>query len=356
MAFIGQSVLAPAVHATVLQCGDEISTPGVTIVLTADVGSAASPCTTDDAILIDADNVTLDLNGHTVWGDGQKPPDRFARIGIYSTSLSTFPPSGGNNVTIKNGAVTGFDTGIYLESVTGDVITGMNVHDNIGPDFTGIQDEGIQVYLGGNNTISGNRVTHNGTAAGIDVFGPSNGNVITGNSVNDNNILDTSGHHGGGPIMQDIGVWIVNLSTNPADTTTNNVVSANQISNNGLDGVQIANYTHGNSVTSNQVTGNGFGQPAGNGFRGGDGIAIFGSNNTVATNSVVHNGANGIGVNSSTAVNGNHNTIRNNSSLQNGTRPNVAGIGFDLFDKNAGCDSNVWQANQYLTRNQPCIN
>src|SRR5438132_11034588 len=48
-------------------------------------------------ILIGADNVTLDLSGHTVAGDG----GRLGQIGIANTE-------GHDHVVVKNGAVTGF--------------------------------------------------------------------------------------------------------------------------------------------------------------------------------------------------------------------------------------------------------
>ena len=55
-----------------------------------------------EGIVINADNVRLNLNGHTVRGsDG-------SGIGIYAPKA--------NNVTVYNGKVTGFETGILLNS------------------------------------------------------------------------------------------------------------------------------------------------------------------------------------------------------------------------------------------------
>lgn len=340
-------VFASPAQAVVLNCGDVITTPNTTVVLTADVG----PCTTPIGIGIGADNVTLDLNGHTVSGDGLEPNDQTGTIGIYVSSGHT---GSANNATVKNGTVTAFNSGVYLEIVNGATVTSLRLFDNIGPDSTQTFGEGFQSFRGGTHTITGNQVVHNGPFAGIVLYGPTNNNTVTNNQVANNNILDTGDHHGGGgPIMQDIGIWLVNLSSNPANTTTNNTISSNQVSGNGLDGIQVANFTNGNIVRNNQVINNGFGQPAGNGFRDGDGVAIFGSSNLVETNDVRNNGGNGIGVEGSGTVNGKSNTIRSNIALGNGGAANIPG--FDLFDRNPGCDANVWTANTEGTKNQACI-
>lgn len=344
-AALGLAFASPA-QAVVFSCGDEIASPG-TYVLTADVGTAATPCITLWGLLISANNVVLDLNGHTIWGNGNQENDDTATWGVYVTSAAS---GGGNNATVKNGTITGFATGVYLEQVTGGTVRSMSLHDNIGPDVSGIFGEGLQTFEGGSHTITSNSVVHNGPYAGIDLFGPTTNNVVTGNSVVNNNLL-ASDHHGGfSPIMQDIGIWLVDLGTS---TTTNNTISSNGVTGNGLDGIQVANFTNSNFVRTNSVNNNGFGQPAINTFRDGDGIAIFGSFNTVQTNSVNSNGANGIGVEGGGAVNGKSNTITGNVALFNGGGPKPGGV--DGFDRNVGCDANVWFGNVFITRNQPCV-
>ncbi|MCP4902256.1 MAG: hypothetical protein GY906_35265 [bacterium] len=76
-----------------------IDTPG-SYVLTADLHVTAAGV---NGIQIDVDNVTLDLGGHVVRGPGKAS----AGHGIYGNSR--------NNITIRNGTVTGFDYGIFLE-------------------------------------------------------------------------------------------------------------------------------------------------------------------------------------------------------------------------------------------------
>ena len=56
-----------------------------------------------DGLVIAANGVTLDLNGFTITGSSEKS-------GVSGNGLS--------NVTIKNGAITGFDSGIHFDNVT----------------------------------------------------------------------------------------------------------------------------------------------------------------------------------------------------------------------------------------------
>ncbi len=70
-----------------------------------------------EGIVINADNVRLNLNGHTVRGsDG-------SGIGIYAPKA--------NNVTVYNGKVTGFETGIFLNSTdpVKHTVSGVDVFD-----------------------------------------------------------------------------------------------------------------------------------------------------------------------------------------------------------------------------------
>ncbi len=347
----GVVISATAAQATHVTCGTILSVPNSTVTLDSNVG----PCTTATGVRIRASGITLDLNGFSIIGSG---------VSGTSSNLVGVSVFDSSNVTIKNGTVTKWDNGVYLDG-SGDngasniTVTGMKLVDNIGPDSTDTFGEGLQIFQGGSHTITGNQVVHNGPFSGINAYQTSN-NTIARNQVANNNILDTSGHHGGGgPIMQDIGIWVINLQPNPA-LAVNNTVTQNQAAGNGLDGIQVARFTNQNFVRTNSVANNGFGQPAGNGFRAGDGIANFGSFNTIETNSVVGNGGSGIKVYRSTnssgvPVGGQSNTIRFNTAFNNGSSP--SSVSFDLFDTNTTppCDSNTWASNTFGTKNQACI-
>lgn len=79
-------------------CGGEVTQPG-TYVMTGDVG----PCPST-GLQISASNVTLDLNGYSIVGDGIDNV-MFVELGLSAD---------GDRITIRNGSVTGFDTGIRV--------------------------------------------------------------------------------------------------------------------------------------------------------------------------------------------------------------------------------------------------
>jgi parallel beta-helix repeat protein len=83
---------------------------GATITTDTQLDSDLANCP-NVGIVIGADNITLDLNGQTVSGDGQPvvscPEGESCDIGIDNTA-------GHTNVTIRGGAVRGFDVGVLV--------------------------------------------------------------------------------------------------------------------------------------------------------------------------------------------------------------------------------------------------
>jgi parallel beta-helix repeat protein len=332
---------AAAGHIT---CGQTITT---SVVFDTDVG----PCS--EGITVGAHDIVIDLNGHRLFGT----PNPGEGPGIFS--------GGRRNVRIQNGTITQFDSGVSIESgATGNVVTGMFIHDNIGfPSGAGDYGEGIQIFLANANHIVNNTVIHNGTFAGIVAYS-SRDNLIENNYVMENNIVqvDVREPHHPPFVQQDIGIWIVSLAFGrPAVVrpSTGNIVRTNHVSRNGLDGIQISRFSTGNVVDRNNVQSNGVGQVGTT--REGDGIAIFGDNNFVVGNSAIANAADGIAVERSRNPltgeifpGGVNNQFRNNRSFNNGTGANPD-VNFDLSDDHPGCDNNIWAANIFGTRNQPCI-
>ena len=81
-----------------MRCGDTISADSS---IHADLSNCPG-----DGLVIGADNVTLDLNGHTIDGDatpGTTDPDAGIRLETHQ------------GVTIQNGAVDEFDNGVLLD-------------------------------------------------------------------------------------------------------------------------------------------------------------------------------------------------------------------------------------------------
>lgn len=126
---------ADAAPTQVIACGTVITE---SVKLANDVG----PCE-EDGLIIGASGITVDLGGHRVVGTydpyPRTPPDE---EGI------TFQHVQGS--TVKNGAVTRFSTGIFINGGSGNRVTQMNVHDNIRQSSAG---DGIAVYASDSNRI-----------------------------------------------------------------------------------------------------------------------------------------------------------------------------------------------------------
>jgi parallel beta-helix repeat protein len=212
-----------------------------------------------------------------------------------------------------------------------------------------IYGEGIQLFESNNNRIINNQLIHNGTFSGINLY-DSGGNTVQANTVLQNNVLQINASHGGPQIMQDIGIWVISLSS--AGLSRNNIVTANSVAQSGLDGIQVSRFSRLNTVTNNNVSSNGFGQVPG--IRDGDGIAVFGVDNLFQGNSVNRNAAHGIGVRAPGTQVGPGNRLFRNNAFGNGTGQNPD-VNFDLFDASPACAPNIWSGNHGGTGFPPCV-
>lgn len=388
------------------RCGQRIIKDTV---LTTDVG----PCA-NDGLVIAADGITLDLNGHTVSG----------RVAKVEQSGILFKGVSGS--TVKNGTVTGFDAGVNIEGGSGNTVRGVTARDNVnhsvvsGNDWPCELGDGITVAESRNNRILNNTVTGNGPYSGISIVFNSDANTVAGNNVYENDIPnvqpDGTTAPCGAPFArpnQDIGIRIEgpgadanvvgNARFNEGTRADPNFVDydGNTVADNQLYGITIHGYVCNpregdppganntqNIIRSNTVTGNGFAGP--NEF--GDGIAILSqgpvgtvcvshtnsilsntsdgnaqdgiflggrasSNNTVNSNAVNGNGRHGINVTgpTATALGSINNTLVGNSGSGNGTNAVIPGAKYDGFDGNPSCDNNGWHGNTFTTVNQPCV-
>ncbi len=112
---------SPAWAVTDISFCDEINQPG-SYRVTQDLVSRSSP----QCILIDASNVTLDLQGHTISGDGS----------ASSKGIS----NGGNrnslNTEVRNGSISNFGIGIDLSTAVGARVERVRVLNSV---TTGVQ-------------------------------------------------------------------------------------------------------------------------------------------------------------------------------------------------------------------------
>jgi len=125
----------PAAATVAISCGDTImQSTG----LTADIG----PCP-QDGLIIGADNITLDCNGHTVSGFGTG----------FGTGIEV--PDGISGVTIKNCQVTEFGgNGFNIFSPSNKLLDNTVTNNGVGFNIVGVN----------NNELQGNIVTNNNGA------------------------------------------------------------------------------------------------------------------------------------------------------------------------------------------------
>ncbi|MDP9366755.1 MAG: hypothetical protein M3Q03_00525, partial [Chloroflexota bacterium] len=119
----GNSASPAAMRAGRLSCGDVI-TKSTTLV--ADIG----PCPAD-GITIGADNIRLNLNGHTISGTPGVGDGNAAGIRLPFRTGVTITGHPGNSG--KTGTVTGFDGGVFVNGGSGNTVENLVVRDNIGP-------------------------------------------------------------------------------------------------------------------------------------------------------------------------------------------------------------------------------
>jgi parallel beta-helix repeat protein len=142
-----------------------------------------------NGIVIGADNVTLDLNGHTIAGDGALvdcPDGAACDRGVDNSQ-------GHTGVTVKDGAITGFGIGVWVEGAAATSARNLTTSDNA---FLGI------LVIGSTETVlTGNVVLRNGVGndgAGIAVVGSENShmqrNTVRGNGSQGLQVVGGSDH------------------------------------------------------------------------------------------------------------------------------------------------------------------
>ena len=322
-------------------CGQTITQ---STLLTTDVGPCAS-----NGIIVGADNIILDLGGHTVSGIAAAGDG----AGVLLQNRS--------GVTVRNGTVTDFDGGVVILGGSNNTVLRITANNNIGasaghdgPNLT-LYGDGILIQGSSNNSILQNSVDNNGPFSGIGIItGDSdhpaippalaNNNLLQGNRVT-NNVACRRG-----PFCDNDGIRIEprvgsGCLTGPTICPgPGNRIIGNVVVGNGLDGISLFGFTTGNVVSANTVDANGF-----KGAVLGDGIRVFGSGNTIDSNSSGSNAAGGISVarrpptaGSFPAANpnGRNNLLRSNRAFNNGFA--------DLWDSNRSpdCDNNQWHGNQ----------
>ena len=294
---------ASAAHVT---CGQTIL---VSTTLDGDVG----PCA--QGLVIGANNVTLNLGGFTLRGtaaQGEGP-------GVLV--------AGRTGVTVTNGTITQFDTGVAIEGGSGNTVTRTYLLGNRG---TGDYGEGVLLFNSTGNTVSFNKIENNGPYGGISLL-VADGNLVENNELINNNMAfnNTSG------------IRLENIGQQSSD---GNTIRRNVVQGSGLDGIQLFAGSDNNTISTNYVIGNNR-----------EGITAFAGStgNLIEGNQVFNNGfgpiaGNGIYIRSAAGV---FPAPANNIIRANTSRGNAQ---FDLRDGTPNCGTNVWTANTADRGSPPC--
>lgn len=340
------ALLPGAAHAATVTCG-QVLTASVTL----DNDLIDCP---DDALIVGAHGITIDLNGHTIDGDlfappPQEPPEpppvpdppteppiepveppEPARVGIVN--------DGFDNVVITNSSPTPakireFDHGVQLfTGTTANTVEKLTVELNV---VNGIEltdaDSGNQIR---------NNVIDRQAKDGIALLGGSTGNVVTANTISattDRGLL-IQGSNGnrveGNTIHASAGRGVV------LDGSTNTTVVSNVFTDNGGGALNVTLGSNNTLVEQNTIS-----RAAGSVALLSDGIVVSGSTGgTIRTNTVHDGGGAGVrltgGANTNTVrgndVSRNSIGVAVNASSGNLVEANTAnagtGFGFELKD------------------------
>lgn len=301
--------------ATHVSCGDTITTDTT---LDADLACVGTP-----GLIIGADNITLNLNGHTISGTAAAKAH-----GIRNGDLGTSPSF--DKVTIKGGTVIGFEQGIRAEgspagteinrftikdmNITGqtsssaiDVLDAKDVEIKDVTIFIAVVSTGIEairlesvdgVKVKNVHVDGGNVGVNFGCAPCPDPNGPTNGEIKDSTFANNGNgiiLFDTTdakveknvvtGSGGSGII---VGLGFVG----GFGPVTNVKLSKNTVVGSGSNGILLG-AADSSEVSKNTVTGN-----------TGNGISLIGSiGNEIEKNTASSNGGDGIDLNSTSTGN-----------------------------------------------------
>jgi parallel beta-helix repeat protein len=294
------------------QCGDTI-----TVDTTLDSDLLDCP---NNGIEIGADDITLDLNGHTISGDGeafeQCPKREFCDFGVLNV--------GHDGVSVKKGSVRDFfNAGVLIGSVRDNRVMDVSskgngffgfvvsessrslIRDSSGSRNPAPDGDGLGIFASHDIRVVDNSFKHN-AQPGIHVAFGSNDNVIEGNLISDS-----------GP-----GISIENADRNRVRRNrfvgntagvivapgSHNVIARNHLSGDG-DGIAIEKGRH-NVVKRNLVVG-----ARGDGiYLGLDAPPIGGVDNVVRRNEVRGSGDDGFDVRRKD----NHSVLRRNLAVGSG--------------------------------------
>ena len=231
-----------------MSCGQTITSDTI-------VGNDLTNCP-GDGLRIGADAITLDLDGHTIDGDGPVSGEGDGDVGI----ANGYSPNGGDlpsfdAVTVRNGAIRQFEVGVSFYTPDGGLEGGL---------ITGLSMEGggVRLFFVTDARIEQNVLT-GGATIGMDM---SSRNRVTGNRLS-----------GGG-------ISLGQSFRTVGDGVSDNLIAGNTVLDAPGDGIVFRDvvferFPEGNRILSNTVR-----RSSGDGIKIPDAAAVLVDGNTVTNN------------------------------------------------------------------------
>jgi parallel beta-helix repeat protein len=295
VALVAFAGLGGVAEAHTRNCGD---------VITADeeLHNDIGPCP-GDGLVVRGSNITVDLNGHTVFGEGGLVVEHQA-AGVRVV--------GQGNVTVTNGTIRDFYHGVRVTQGSGNRVTAIRALRNQGGN-------GVVLENSSDNVVANNVVIGNGRFAGISTFNSVSLPAGAARNTIRNNIVNTNAFMGAHGISLEHG--------------SGHLVTANQVVSSGRDGISLFAGVSGATVTGNAVQNNG---------RHGINVQNGSVGNLIGGNQVTRNVQMGI------LVAGQGNRVVSNIARDN--------RGTDLRDTSPGdaCGTNTWSGNRFGTASPTC--
>lgn len=326
----------PINEAPTLVCGQEITQDTT---LEGDIVCGDGP-----ALIVAADNVTLDLGGYTVSRDPGSTGDGGPAILVRQV----------RGATVQKGTISGFGAGVAVVGGGGNVVQNVTVQDNVGV-VGGDFGDGITIDGSSENRIQGNTVLRNGPFSGISLIGECQRNTIIENIVADNNMAHVDDPSAG---RQDMGIRVEGPAAN------NNTIMGNTVTKSGAEGIVVlptcaptgteSECAGSPPNDSNEIVDN---TSNSNGTSGqGSGIRLFtvanpvaATHTTISGNVANDNVTHGIAIDAAGNANPGptENRVVGNRATGNGA--------YDGFDGNVRCGSNTWEGNDFGEVNHSCV-
>lgn len=328
---IGASLLAPMAAQANAVCTQSIT---ASMTLTHDLNCPGN------GLFINASNVTLDLGGHTITGPAPSGAGfRGVNVGQNRTG-----------VTVRNGAILGFDQGVDVQSgAHNTALTGLLLDGNA---------TGIRINTGANsNRVTANTIVNTTQFSGIQMGG--NGHLVEDNTFNNGNGAGVF-LSGNDDVVQnnrfnDMGQNAVSIGAFPSNPGPffNNRVIGNQVNGSG----RVGNAT---SMVVSNGSGTRFEGNTINGRRLTPGIFVLNSAGTVVSgNTLVNNSSTGVlvrGTSTGTQVIGNqsHQNTFSGITIENG--PTSTLVADNSVSGNGGNGIDVRSASTTIARNTATYN